>query len=262
MGHKQETCRNTKPEAKKLAESMAAKKLAESVAAKKAKENKEKRERQKKKKEEQKKLAEKKKLEEVKKTRADSTSSSDCDSPVLVDARANRARGLQGQNTRSAGNFYNFPTIHEDIEQRTMEELAEELGRVKLARKEGASPTIEGNISGSSNMKNSTVQSFVCDTVCSFLVISDKIILTMGIPIRPFKNKPMNIVDASGNSLRLLGSSSFFITIPQVLGEKVERVEAAVLADNDVDSELLVSLSLLLAWDLVPPQFPRQTVSA
>ena len=152
MGHKQETCRNTKPEAKKLAESMAAKKLAE----KKAKENKAKREREKKKKEEQKKLAEKKKLDEVKKTRANSTSSSDCDSPVLVehvDARANRARGLLGQNTGGAGNFYDFPTIHENIEQRTMEELAEELGRVKLARKEGASPTIEGNISGSSNMK-------------------------------------------------------------------------------------------------------------
>ena len=110
-------------------------------------------------------------------------------------------------------------------------------------------------------MKNSTVQPFVCDTGCSFPVISDKIILTMGIPIRPFKNK-LNIVDASGNSLRLLGSSSFYITIPQVLGEKVERVEVAVLADNDVDSELLVSLSLLLAWDLVPPQFPRQTVTA
>ena len=83
----------------------------------------------------------------------------------------------------------------------------------------------------------------------------------MNIPIRPFRNK-LNIVDASGNSLRLLGSATFFITIPQVLGEKVERVEAAVLADNDVDSELLVSLSLLLAWDLVPPLFPRQTVSA
>ena len=83
----------------------------------------------------------------------------------------------------------------------------------------------------------------------------------MGIPIRPFKHK-MNIVDASGNSLNLLGSSTFFITIPQVLGEKVERVEAAVLADNNVDAELLVSLSLLIEWDLVPPQFPRQTVSA
>ena len=64
------------------------------------------------------------------------------------------------------------------------------------------------------------------------------IILKMGIPIRPFKNKPMNNVDTSGNYLRLLGSASFFITIPQVLGEKVERVEAAVLADNDVDSEM------------------------
>ena len=85
----------------------------------------------------------------------------------------------------------------------------------------------------------------------------------MGIPIRPFKTgKQLNIVDASGNSLHLLGSAQLFIQIPQVLGEKVERVEAAVLADNDVDSELLISLSLLIAWDLVPPKFPRQTVSA
>ena len=150
--------------------------------------------------------------------------------------------------------------IHEDIEQKSMEELEAEICRVKLARKDAASPTIEGNISGTSNMKNSTVQPFVCDTGCSWPVVSDKIILTMGIPIRPFKKK-LNIVDASGNSLKLLGSAKFFISIPQVLGERVERVEAAVLADNEVDSELLVSLSLLLAWDLVPPQFPRQTVS-
>ena len=142
-----------------------------------------------------------------------------------------------------------------------MEQLTEDLGRVRLARKEGACPTIEGKISGSKNMRNSTVQPFICDTGCSFPVISDKIILKMGIPIKPFRNS-MNIVDASGNSLRLLGSSSFYITIPQVLGERVEKVEAAVLADNDVDAELLVSLSLLLAWDLVPPEFPRQTVSS
>ena len=92
FGHKTELCRNPKSEAKKLAEAEAKK-----IAAKKAKEKKEKRERQKKQKEEKKKLEEaKKKLEEVKKIKADSTSSSDCDSPVLVDARANRASGLQG----------------------------------------------------------------------------------------------------------------------------------------------------------------------
>ena len=111
-------------------------------------------------------------------------------------------------------------------------------------------------------MENFTTQPFVCDTGCSWPVISDRIILTMGIPIRPFK-KSMNIVDASGNSLKLLGSAKFYITIPQVLGEgRVEPVEAAVLADNEVDAELLVSMSLLLAWDLIPPSFPRQTVTA
>ena len=265
LGHRSETCRNAKSEAKK----------AELEAAKRAKEKKEKKEQQKKLKAEKKKLEKERKekerkklLEDAKKTKVEDLSSSDCDSPVLIDARANRAQGLQGfLNTGRANkqsNFYTFPNlgdIHEEIENTPLEKLAEEIGRVKLARKEGTSPTIEGNISGSHDMRKSTTQPFVCDTGCSWPVISDKIILEMGIPIRPFKHK-MNIVDASGNSLNLLGSSTFYITIPQVLGEKCERVEAAVLADNNVDAELLVSLSLLIKWDLVPPQFPRQTVSA
>ena len=100
----------------------------------------------------------------------DSTSSSDCASPVLDDPRVNRARGLHGHTGRAGrqSNFYTFPNlknIHEDIEQKTMEELAEEIGRVKLARNEGTSPIIEGNISGSVNMKNSTVLLFATQAV-------------------------------------------------------------------------------------------------
>ena len=38
-------------------------------------------------------------------------------------------------------------------------------------------------------------------------------------------------------------------------------VEAAVLSNNDVDTELLLSLGILLKWDLVPPLFPNQTVT-
>ena len=264
FGHKTELCRNPKSEAKKLAE-------AEALKAKKAKQQKlkqEKAERKRKQKEKQKKEKEEaqRKLDAVKKITV-STSSSDCESPVhVVDARAARAGGPRAKRVgQQSGDFYTFPnvgSIHEDIEQKSVEELEAEFGRVKLARKDNASPTIEGKISGNSKMTHSTTQPFVCDTGCSWPVISDKIILTMGIPIRPFKKK-LNIVDASGNNLKLLGSAKFFISIPQVLGEdRVEPVEAAVLADNEVDAEFLVSMSLLLAWDLIPPLFPRQTVTA
>ena len=38
-------------------------------------------------------------------------------------------------------------------------------------------------------------------------------------------------------------------------------MEAAVLSNNDVDTELLLSLGILLKWDLLPPLFPNQTVT-
>ena len=45
------------------------------------------------------------------------------------------------------------------------------------------------------------------------------------------------------------------------MGSRVETVEAAVLSNNDVDTELLLSLGILLKWDLLPPLFPNQTVT-
>ena len=38
-------------------------------------------------------------------------------------------------------------------------------------------------------------------------------------------------------------------------------MEAAVLFNNDVDTKLLLSLGILLKWDLLPPLFPNQTVT-
>ena len=128
FGHKTELCRNPKPESKKLAEAKARK-------AKQQKLNKEKAERKRKQKEQKEKKekeeAQKKQDKAVKKLKADSTSSSDCESPVhMVDARAARAGGPESSRARKAGqqsgNFYTFPnvgSIHEEIEQKSMEEL-------------------------------------------------------------------------------------------------------------------------------------------
>ena len=108
-------------------------------------------------------------------------------------------------------------------------------------------------------MSNYSEENFIADTGCSFPVVSDKIVTKLGIKIRPFEN-PINIIDGSGNSLQLLGSSILYVN-SQVLGDRVEAVETAVLCNNEVDSELLLSLSILIAWDLVPHDFPRRTLT-
>ena len=71
----------------------------------------------------------------------------------------------------------------------------------------------------------------------------------------------MNIIEASGNSLNLLGSAKLFIQLPHVLGNRIKLVEAVVLAGNTTDTELLISLDLLIAWDLIPPGFLNVTLT-
>ena len=108
-------------------------------------------------------------------------------------------------------------------------------------------------------MKNGSLENIVCDSGCSFPVVSEKIVSRLGIKIRPFSSN-FKIVDASGNSLQLRGTAVLYITT-QVLGRRVETVEVADLSNNDVDTELLLSLGILLKWDLLPPLFPNQTVT-
>ena len=92
----------------------------------------------------------------------------------------------------------------------TQSQLAEAIGRCKLARTNTASPIVNGLISKSGNGKNGSEESMIADSGCSFPVISDKIVRKLGIKIKPFK-EAINIVDASGNSLALLGCAVLFI---------------------------------------------------
>ena len=65
---------------------------------------------------------------------------------------------------------------------------------------------MKGIISKSDNAKNGSEVSMIANSGCSFRVVSDKIVRKIGIKIKPFK-EAINIVDASGNSLALLGSA-------------------------------------------------------
>ena len=73
----------------------------------------------------------------------------------------------------------------------------------------------------------------IADSGCTFPVVSDKIVEKLGIKIKPFK-EAINIIDASGINLSLLGSAILFIQT-QVLGFRIKRIEAAVLENNEVD---------------------------
>ena len=101
----------------------------------------------------------------------------------------------------------------------------------------------------------------MADTGCSFSIINSQIVHKLNIQVRPF-NHPINIIEASGNSLNLKGSTKFYIKVPLVLGEdQIYPVEAAVLCGNQTDSELLISLDLLIEWNLVPKNFPNVTLN-
>ena len=102
----------------------------------------------------------------------------------------------------------------------------------------------------------------------SFLIIdlhvtkicNNQIYQKLGLKVRPFKQK-IAIVEASGNNLDLEGTTKFYIKAPQVLGaETFYPMEAAVLNGNSTDNELLICLDTLIAWNLVPSNFPNVTL--
>ena len=59
-------------------------------------------------------------------------------------------------------------------------------------------------ISKFGNGKNGSEECMIVDSGCSIPVVSDKIVSKLGIKVKPFK-EPINIIDASGNNLSLLG---------------------------------------------------------
>ena len=81
------------------------------------------------------------------------------------------------------------------------------------------------------NGKEGSQEKLIADTGCSFPIVNSQIVEKLGIKVKPF-TRQVNIIEASGNSLNLLGSAKLFIQIPQVLGSRIEIVEAAVLTGN------------------------------
>ena len=73
--------------------------------------------------------------------------------------------------------------------------------------------------------------------------------------VKPLTEK-LNIIDASGRSLAVLGTCKMFIENKILCGRMI--VEAAVIQGDR--KETLISLQLLKKWDLIHNSFPFQTV--
>ena len=129
--------------------------------------------------------------------------------------------------------------------------VKEQVLKACTAKTSEASLVMKRIVSKHKNCKPGSQERLIADTGCSFPIINSHIVHKLNIRVRPF-NHPINIIEASGNSLNLEGSARLFIKIPQVLGDQVYPLEAAVLSGNETDSELLISLDLLIKWNLVP----------
>ena len=109
----------------------------------------------------------------------------------------------------------------------------EQIHKARIAKNSEASPVMKGMVSKHKNDKGASQERLIADTGCSVPIINSQIVEKLNIKVKPF-TRQVNIIEASGNSLNLLGSARLFIKIPQVAGWQL--VEAAVLSGNETDS--------------------------
>ena len=85
----------------------------------------------------------------------------------------------------------------------------------------------EKDLNGAMRDKCYITENMLADTGCSYNVCGEQICRDLRIRIYPF-NKDMQIMDASGNFLKLLGSAVLYVKT-QVLGRNtIKKLEVAV----------------------------------
>ena len=182
-------------------------------------------------------------------------------SPFLETGTGSKRVNFLGAAKKAS--IFRYPSlgeIHETVEEMPVETVREQVLKACTAKTSEASPVMKGIIYKNKNGVSGSTEKCIADTGCSFSIINSQIVHKLNIKVRPF-NHPINIIEASGNSLNLERSAKFYIKVPQVLGEdQFYPMEAAVLSGNQTDSELLISLDLLIEWNLVPKNFPNITL--
>lgn len=246
-GHKTADCRNKKYEGKKAEEERK-----KAKRAKNKKQNEKKKEEKKQKAEEAKKAAATANTSEVL-SEAESSTSED-DSPK----KGMRVRQERVEMSGAARRALMFEEELRDLNEMEATILGESISKALVA-KSNPSPLLKAEVFANRSMVRGRMEDLIMDTGCTKSVVGAALCRENKLPIFPVSG--IKITDASGNYLNIIGSTEFYISSPQVLGNKKRRVKAAVLEGNNSDREILISLDLLVKWDLIIPNFPNQTVT-
>ena len=255
-GHRSENCKYKDTNTSKRAKDEEEKLKLESIAAKKAAKNKKMNE---KKKEKRKALKEAKKAtENPPPSPASSSTDSEAESPI----KATSARLARVGMDKSKRALFR---LEEELEMMSSDEHAEfgdSVFKALKVKKAGSqnSPLFRATVYPNRESTRGQEEEFCADTGCTKPIVGAIVCKEQNIHIKPL-DRTLVIRDASGNALNIIGTAVFYIASHQVLGNRRRRVQAAVLEGNDSDREILISLDLLIQWDLVHPNFPNETLS-
>ena len=139
----------------------------------------------------------------------DTSSSSEEPSPYFETGARSKRVAFPRLGAAKRATAFCFPSlgdIHEGIEEMTEEQIREHIHKAYIAKNNEASPAMQGIVSKHKNGKGGSQEKLIADTGCSFPIINSQFVGKLGIKVKPF-TRQVNIIEASGNSLNLLGSA-------------------------------------------------------
>ena len=118
-------------------------------------------------------------------------------------------------------------------------------------------PTVQGKMWSKRNGERWTDVAAIMESGCTHPLTTFTVTEAIRKNINPL-TRPIEIVEASGDNLKILGTVQAYLECEVLGGRKL--VEAAVI-EGEGASEVLVSLGLMKKWDLIHDSFPQETVS-
>ena len=177
---------------------------------------------------------------------------------LLKEAKAAQSSDMKPAPTNSKKCAFTF---EEDRMLKLNGEMEKHLDLTQVLHAKSAkgklSPILQGQCFKNRRDKFYTTENMLADTGCSYNVCGEQICRDLRIRIYPFKNN-MQIMDASGNFLKLIGSAVLYVRT-QVLGlNTIKKLEVAVQKQGvSEEREILLSLKTLMDWNIVHPGFPH-----
>ena len=182
------------------------------------------------------------------------------DSPVKpTSQRASRvgfARKCVFKNCENKGSLNQMLS---SIAEEDLKEWSDDVFRALKARKDRNpdNPTVYGTMWTKRSGGRSTEVAAIMDSGCTHPLTTLTVTQALKMEMTPL-DRELDIVEASGNLLRILGTVSFYLECEMLGGRKL--VEAAVI-EGEGAAEILISLALMKKWDLIHDTFPMETIS-